>query len=209
MKNAGVKQRDYDILHPLELGFQFLHMCRRLEDYFTSVPNCSIELRKFYLGGQDPYLKLKGQLESIGWQIMPACEGGNFYLTDMVFGTPPGENIPLHSDDYKKKLKKFADLTIFGFPIQLAWNSYFWMSKDDEEFRIYREKPSSRYLTPKASKRSAGLAFASCCAKPGDLVMYDPANFHEVIRTNSRSYRISAHSFISMQPSHHKAMFWT
>lgn len=210
-KSQVFKRRDYSDVRTLELGGMIAaHLDNRAE-YFSKVKENSSKLRRFYAGGEDPYLKLRDAIAAAsGWKSRTAEEKGQPYLSDFIWGFPPGSTIPLHHDDSKDRLGLFYE----QFSIIWSWNVFLSVSEEGGCFSVFRRT----YKSEDEKKRVGlygysqsvvkGAQEASCRPRVGDLVLFNGANYHQADQLKGAGHRIASHSFIGVDPKRKIFSFW-
>lgn len=206
------ERRDYGVVQTLELGHMLASLPKQEARYFAEAPALAARLREFY-AGTDPLARLRDAFaEATGWSCVEARAGGRAYLTDFIWGFPPGATVPLHEDS--AALMDRAAGASGAFERHLTWNAYLSVSERGGLFRVYRRRrrPGDEgfKLEPHgyAAGVVAGAERAECAPEAGDLILFDAENYHEVTRVEGARARIAGHSFLGVSPGRGEFGFW-
>lgn len=200
------ESRTYNGNTTLVLGTLFGHD----NEYFSKSDRLSERIRDFWRGGENPSEKLRQCLErALGWRAVEAREGPQPYLSSVILGSSPGTFGPLHCD----KLIESASNFIYRFSLLLSWNAYFSAPSSGGELVIHRKRyrpEDDAFLAEKRAPTALVNDFERVVlrVKAGDLVIFDPGHYHQILKVDGAEPRISAHSFIGVEPARKEFSFW-
>jgi hypothetical protein len=200
---------DYGFVKVLQLGMSSKMVMKPEDDFFAKSARVIPRLRRLYRGGDDPLLKVRGAMERCGWSMLGAKERTGPYCSDMIWALRPGSELARHRDSSTEKTK----LWIHRFSRQLTWNLYISSCAKGGELVVYQtsRKPGRKLETTGRATLVVPKGTRAVQYEPeiGDLVVFVPGNYHEVLPNRGEGHRITAHSFIGLDPESREMAFFT
>jgi hypothetical protein len=162
-----------------------------LDEYFARVPRDRPRLREIYAGGPDPFELVSALWRETGWTELPALEGTRPYHTDVLWGlTAPSVAAP-HIDTYHRD----TPCSLSRFPRRFSCNTFIQAPESGGDFRVHRHR---REDGPFGVGRHP--PFADYRVRPGDLLVFDSGNFHEVLPIAGSRHRLFSHTVAVLDP---------
>jgi hypothetical protein len=171
----------------------------RMDEYFSLVPRDAPRLREIYRGGPDPMTLFREQWRSAGWIDRAASENGRPFHTDVLWGTIGSGQAPKHVDSYHLDF----ECALSRFPRRFSWNLYVQPPEAGGTFRVFRERRGVQGF----DGHPLDGAQADYEIAPGDLVIFDAGNFHEILATRGERHRLVAHSAVLFDPATRDSAF--
>jgi hypothetical protein len=106
--------------------------------------------------------------------------------------------------------------TIGRISAQIAWNAYLQSSERGGTTRVYHhlwQNEDERYREQESYAYHPSLVledeYVEIYPHPGDLVLFNSRNYHEVERTEGDKPRLSVSSFVGLLPSKQQLLLWS
>lgn len=167
----------------------------RLEEYFSLVSRDQPNVRRLFEGGKDPYQAISSFLQAAEWKVLPAVEGDQPYLTDIVWGTTGQMAAPTHVDSYH--LETQCSLTRFKH--RFSFNTFIQRPETGGNFRVYRWRKKDGDFGDRGRQ-----VWAEYAVRAGDLLFFDAGNFHEVKEMSGPVHRLFSHMAVGLDPASHE-----
>ena len=208
------EDHDYGVAKYRTLGMSlvgFIQSRTPMASYFGRAAELMKALRDVYRGGDDPYLNLRREISAgTGWKYFDVQEKGRSYASDIIGAIPPDYGLIPHCDSPWA----FPGMAVSGFPCLLSWNIYLSTSDQGGKLLIYRRCPTKEEEAARLKGNDSASGFLGEVEKAefqpgrGDLILHNPAFYHEVQISKGASQRITAHSWISADPARKVFSFW-
>lgn len=202
-------ERDYGATKTLQVGVAL--SAEPPERYFERSSAANRAVRALYEGMKNPVDEVRGTLaRRLGWVFTEPSENNLPYCTNVVAAMNPGTLLPIHCDLPRDQRIQRSSFFISKFPRLLTFNVYLSTSDHGGQLVIYRRKVRLDEEQPS----QCAFAFrdvprAVVSPRPGDLVVFDPDHFHEVLRVGGERLRFTSQWFISLDPGTGRAACWS
>jgi hypothetical protein len=163
----------------------------RLDEYFAHARTEQADVRRIFEGGDDPVRKVREYLSASSWNVVPATEAGQAYLTDIVWGTLGGTQAPPHVDSYHLE----TACSLSRFKRRFSFNTFIQRPETGGNFKVFRWRKEDGPFPGPSLVDSAEYEVS-----PGDLIMFDAGNFHEVQMMAGQRHRLFSHMAVGMDP---------
>lgn len=177
-------------------------------DYWQQAAGAA-KIRSTLLGGTDPLDHATSRLRK-AWNgpTVPATSGGRPLFAGMIRETTTG--MKMHFDEIERELPGALDPR----PVcQLAFNWYVSMPEGGGDTVVYRRRwmPSDEAHRDGygwAESMVDGVPFATARPETGDVIIFDPRNYH-VVRPNSGDGRRVSLSFFLGVTGRGELVYWS
>lgn len=198
-----------------KIGVFLLAYINKKSDYFIDAEKVRPTLRQIFYNLDDPRKKIHRLISNMfPTKIVTAAEeDGKKYSCGIIRLHEKGDRGPLHRDNVSFEARDFY---VSSFEHQLSCILYLNQSEKGGELLIYRQswkKNDEKY-------REIGFGYSnkviSKCkesslikANSGDLVIFNPRHYHEILPIAGKSKRITLSLFLAFSKMSNKVVTWS